>query len=510
MTIFKCKMCSAPIEITNDMTVCECETCGTKQTLPKLDNELKVNLYDRANDFRRNNEYDKAMGIYKQILSEDVTDAEAYWSLVLCRYGIEYREDAFTHKRMPVMNRTQYTSVFDDPNYRMALKYADTMQREMYENEANVFNELQKEILASAQEEEPFDIFLCYKDADDDGRRTKDSVLATDLYQALTNEGFKVFFERITLENKSGILCEPYIFSALNSAKVMIAIGTKPEYFNATWVKNEWSRYLALIKRGQKKMLIPVYQDMAEYDLPVEFSHLQAQDMESPDFTNRLIKKIKKLVPNRDSENDLGKIIYNPESLLKRMNMFLEDAEWAKADEYAERALDLNPECVEAYLGKLLAELQVSVKEDLRVVKFPFDHSKNYQKVMRFGDEELKNELDEYIDYIYRRNELNRLESTYKQAKNQMAKDSESDYELAARLLKKISGWRDADQLYDECMQELEFIKKRKRRRILMACIIVFMILFMIAIIDIRILQLIIFIFMLGVLFLAYKLFTKK
>ena len=129
---------------------------------------------------------------------------------------------------------------------------------------------------------------------------------------------------------------------------------------------------------------------------------------------------------------------------------------------------------------------------------------------MRFGDEELKKELTEYVDYIYKRNELNRLESTYKNAKDQMEEDSESDYEAAAKLLKKISGWRDADQLYDECMQELESIKKRRKRRILIACIIVFMILLIIAIIDIRILQLIIFIVILGVLYLVYKLFKKK
>ena len=70
-----------------------CEYCNTKQTLPKLDDDKKVTLYERANQFGRNNEYDKAMEIYEKILNEDPTDAESYWSLVLCRYGIEYVED---------------------------------------------------------------------------------------------------------------------------------------------------------------------------------------------------------------------------------------------------------------------------------------------------------------------------------------------------------------------------------------------------------------------------------
>lgn len=70
MSVFKCKMCGGTLEINNNETVAVCEYCGTKQTLPKLDDEKRANLYDRANHFRRNNEYDKAMSIYEQILNE--------------------------------------------------------------------------------------------------------------------------------------------------------------------------------------------------------------------------------------------------------------------------------------------------------------------------------------------------------------------------------------------------------------------------------------------------------
>lgn len=69
------------------------------------------------------------------------------------------------------------------------------------------------------------------------GRRTPDSVLANDLYHQLTQENLRVFFARITLEDKIGQEYEPYIYSALMSAKVMVVLGTKPEYFKAVWVK---------------------------------------------------------------------------------------------------------------------------------------------------------------------------------------------------------------------------------------------------------------------------------
>ena len=69
MSVFKCKMCGGDLEILDNATVCECEYCGTKQTLPKVNDEKRVQLYDRANYFRRENEFDKAMGIYEMILS---------------------------------------------------------------------------------------------------------------------------------------------------------------------------------------------------------------------------------------------------------------------------------------------------------------------------------------------------------------------------------------------------------------------------------------------------------
>ena len=126
--IIKCKMCGGDLHPVENATTCECEFCGTVQTLPKLDNERRANLYDRANHFRRNNDYDKAMSIFEQILQDDRTDAEAYWSLVLCRYGIEYVEDPATHKRVPTVNRVQFTSILEVEDYKSALVYADAVQ----------------------------------------------------------------------------------------------------------------------------------------------------------------------------------------------------------------------------------------------------------------------------------------------------------------------------------------------------------------------------------------------
>lgn len=456
MSIFKCKMCGGTIEFEQGATVGVCDSCGTKQTLPRLDDDRKANLYDRANHFRRNNDFDKAAGIYEQILNEDNTDAEAYWSLVLCHYGIEYVEDPQSHKRIPTVNRAQFTSIFDDDNYKSALHYADGYQKELYEDEAKAINEIQKGILAISQKEEPFDVFICYKETDNSGRRTQDSVLANDLYHQLTQEGFKVFFSRITLEDKLGTAYEPYIFAALNSAKVMVVLGTKPEYFNAVWVKNEWSRYLSLVKNSNgKKMLIPAYKDMDPYDLPEEFSHLQAQDMSKLGFMQDLIRGIKKIVSAGASKAEVKETVavggnVNVEPLLERAFMFLEDGDWGEANEYCEKVLDQDPKNARAYLGKLMAECRACRMEDLQNCRQPFDGNGNYNKILRFAEPKLAETLKDYNSYII-----------YKGAVNAMtAADSENEYKAAAEIFKTVPGFKDADSLVEKCLDNAETCRK--------------------------------------------------
>ena len=311
-------------------------------------------------------------------------------------------------------------------------------------------------------------MFICYKETDNNGRRTQDSVLANDLYYQLKQEGFKVFFARITLEDKLGSAYEPYIFAALNSAKVMVVLGTRPEYFNAVWVKNEWSRYLSIVKASRgKKTLIPAYRDMDPYDLPEEFSHLQAQDMSKLGFMQDLIRGIKKITADYSPKASVNEtVVINQNSaetapLLKRAFMFLEDGDWNSADEYCERVLDMNPECAEAYLGKLMAELHCSRRTDLREQAKPFEHRNNYEKVIRFADEKLKTEMTNCIQYIYDRNEHNRLDGIYRQAKAVMeSAKREADFKQAAKLFQSVAEYEDSATLAEKCLEQAETARK--------------------------------------------------
>ena len=493
MITFKCKMCGGDLEFEQGASVAECPYCGTTQTLPKLDNDKRANLYDRANHFRRQNEYDKAMAIYEQILQEDRTDAEAYWSLVLCRYGIEYVEDPVSHKRVPTVNRVQYASILADEDYKSALQYADIIQRGVYEAEANTIAEIQKGILDISKQEKPFDVFICYKETDANGRRTPDSVLANDMYHQLTKEGFKVFFSRITLEDKIGTAYEPYIFAALNSAKVMVVLGTKPEYFNAVWVKNEWSRYLALIRNGADKTLVPAYRDMDPYDLPEEFAHLQAQDMGKLGFMQDLIHGIKKLI-SLDELKSEPKVQSSPVSsvtpLIERAFIFLEDGEFILADDFFEKALNLDPKNGHAYLGKLMVRLKVEKFDDLKNQAQPFDNDRDYQKIMRFGDAGLKQRLHDCIDSINRRNEYQKQKGLFDLAVKALNDAlTEEDVIKARQQFEAISGFDGACEMLKECdTKQLKLKKaitkaahKRRIRFIISGFMIVLLVAYVIA-----------------------------
>lgn len=464
MSTLKCKMCGGTLEINENETTATCEYCGTEQTIPKITDDVIGNLFNRANTLRLKSEFDKAEEIYNKIVGLDNTQSEAYWGIILCKYGIEYVEDPTTYKRVPTCHRTSYDAITADEDYKLAIQYADISQKIIYEAEAKAIDEIQKGILTISQNEKPYDVFICYKETDESGKRTQDSVLANDIYHQLTQEGFKVFYAAITLEDKLGQEYEPYIFAALNSAKVMLVIGSKPEYFTAVWVKNEWSRYLKLMKGDRSKLLIPCYKDMDAYELPEEFAHLQAQDMGKIGFINDIVRGIKKVINKDEPKSAVKETAAAGQAansgvapLLKRISLFLEDGNWQEADEYCERVLDSDPENAQAYLYKLMAKMEVRKTEDLRNQAQPFDSEDMYRKTVRFADEELKNTLEEYNAYIKDRNEKKRIESIYKKAIYDMgyARD-EISYKIIIEDLDEIPGYKDADEKKKECEEKAE------------------------------------------------------
>ena len=417
MSVIKCKMCGGDLELIEGSSVAVCEYCGTQQTVPTADSEKKLTLFARANRLRLACEFDKAAGVYESIVADFPTEAEAYWGLVLCRYGIEYVDDPATGKKIPTCHRSSFDSVMEDSDFEQALENADAVARRVYRDEAKAIEELRRGIVEVSDKEPPYDIFICYKETAEDGQRTVDSVIAQDVYDALTEKGYRVFFSRISLEDKLGTEYEPYIFAALHSAKIMLAFGTDYEYYNAVWVKNEWSRFLQLMTKDKSKHLIPCYKGIDAYDMPKEFAKLQAQDMGKVGAMQDLLRGVDKImgkgaVAAPAAVNAAANATVD--SLLDRAWMFLEDGDYQKAHEYLERVLDIDPRNSRAYLGNVLATLHLPSVAALDTVIVRLDTFKDFDRAMCFANEAEQLELKKIYDAAQRKYLIKNIHDIFK------------------------------------------------------------------------------------------------
>ena len=372
MVIIKCKMCGGDLEIQEGQNIGVCQYCGSTMTLPKISDDQRAAAFNRGNHFRRIGEFDKALQVYERIVREDENDAEAHWCCALCRFGIEYVEDPTTYEWIPTCHRASFDNFLEDVDYLATVEHSDGITRRQYQKDGAKIAEVQRGILATSQNEEPYDVFICYKETNENGDRTRDSTMAQDIYYQLTEQGRRVFFARITLEDKVGAEYEPYIFAALHSAKVMVVVGTSAENLNAVWVKNEWSRFLSMMKHDRNKLLLPCYRDMDPYDLPDQLGVLQSYDMSKIGFIQDLTRGISKVLDvGKGRETVTESMVVqktggsNTDALLKRGYMALEDQEWKKANEFFEDVLNQNAECADAYFGKFLVEECAVSLEDL-------------------------------------------------------------------------------------------------------------------------------------------------
>ena len=468
--IIKCKMCGGDLAFEPGSTVCECEYCGSKQTIPSADSEKKTNLFNRTNRLRMNSEFDKASGVYEQIVAEFPEEAEAYWGLCLCAYGIEYVDDPATGSKIPTCHRTLPTSIMEDSNFEQACDYADPVARKVYRKEAKNIDRIQKDILSIAQNETPYDVFICYKETAEDGSRTEDSVLAQDVYEALTAKGWKVFFSRFTREDKLGTQYEPYIYAALSSAKVMLAFGTTYEYYDAVWVKNEWSRFLGMMKADKRKVLIPCFKGLDAYDMPKEFRGLQAQDMAKLGWMQDLVRGVEKLCGKGDAATTVVQKTVVQEvqesgkadNLMKRVYLYLEDEDFEKASEYIDKVLDVDAEYAPAYVAQVLVAKKLTKEANLTILRASIDDDPTWKKALRFANEEQKQRylgyakqisVNEAYDKEQRRlaRERRVKQKQYHRALSAM---NQKDYPVALLIFKKFGDYEESKKLFQQCISE--------------------------------------------------------
>ena len=453
MAVLKCTVCGGELDVNADLSVGVCKFCDSIITIPK-ELDRKGNLYNRAIFLRQNNEFDKALATYEDILKEDNSDAEAHWGLVLSKFGIEYVLDPKTQERIPTCHRTQTQSILSDPDYLAAIEHSDIEAQRVIENEAKRINKIQTKILEISQKEEPYDIFICYKETDELGNRTEDSTLAQELYYELKKKGYRIFFARKSLESKLGAEYEPIIFAALNSAKVMIVLGTKAEHFNAVWVRNEWSRFIHMSKDAHKT-IIPAYRGMSPYELPAELSALQSQDMSKIGFMQDLTDGIERCMRGETSKKSVKKETAQSygtaplERLLQNSATYLKLSNYSSAEEVYTTVTKEYPEDHRGWWGLIVCKTRnfSDIILDQTALNVWFRYVKQLSSPKEFA--ELENQYVEYtkrVSQLAATEDMKTVNSTINKYNNEIQNKRNYIQTLNFRIKTTEDAWRRQDE----------------------------------------------------------------
>lgn len=429
MNDLKCKICGGTLEPLSGGDL-KCDSCGavvSKAALEKKRQDGRFESAGAAKELLESGAFGSAYLIYENLLTQDPKDAEARWGLVLCRYGVLYQLDELTGEMLPTVNRMRYDSILQDPDYLATLEYAPESKRDFYIWSAHRIADIQKRYLAIAEAEAPYDVFISFKAENADGTRSRDSVIGQEIYNQLTEHGLRVFYSRITLEDKGGEEFEPYIFSALHTAKVLLLIGTRKEHILAPWVVNEWQRYLISMQEMPDKNLLPVYEGLELSEFPEEIPTREAIDYSKQgallELTQGVLSITGKgvLVEAQDTRASLAK-------LTNGLRQAVESGDFSHARELANAVLDLDAENSDAYYYLLLAYYEVRKATALSDIDEPWPENRNYLRALKYADPARK----QLLEALRQRREM-RLEE---ERKNRLQKAEEDRREQ--ELLKAI------------------------------------------------------------------------
>lgn len=181
-------------------------------------------------------------------------------------------------------------------------------------------------------------------------------------------------------------------------------------------------------------MLIPAYRDMDPYDLPADFSHLQALDMSKLGFMQDLVRGIQKILQKPTHQTPASAPVVQEagtvEPLLRRAFMFIGDGDFKSAADYCERVLDRDPENARAYIGKLLIELRLRGENQLAQCTKPLDGYDDFQRALDFADPQYRLVLDGY--------KQSALENTDKLVKEKAQKREKKFKEARVKVMQNL------------------------------------------------------------------------
>ncbi len=371
-----------------------------------------IELYHQATGLQLERNFDKAEEKYLELLAAggtDAQDAEIYWRMLLCHYGVEYQED--NGKTIPIILRPDLT----DPSKMQVRKdlnehIKNEEQKAHYaERLGKIDDYLERYRRLRMHKEWKYDVFISVKQ-NENGHQTSDSDHASDLYYYFKNKpelaakNLRVFNSRHTPLPK-GEEYEPYIITALMSARLLIVVGSKSEYLESRWVRNEWQRFEYLQaqdikKTGRTKRRLFCYfvGGMRPEKLPLGLNPDVQGVMGSVTAGDDILDVVEEIFPSKQPQASQPSAVETPEKIAGRMKAWLKLGQYPKVITQYESIVDTRPEmlmtmpwiclytlCAKNSLRRI--ELLSSAKGDLR-------NDELYEFAYENADKSLREQLD--------------------------------------------------------------------------------------------------------------------
>jgi ribosomal-protein-alanine N-acetyltransferase len=151
-----------------------------------------------------------------------------------------------------------------------------------------------------------YDVFISFKNNDENGGQTKDSAIAVKLYNYLVEKGLSVFFSNVTLEERGKSEYSVAIDEALDTSKCLIVVSCKPEHINAKWIRYEWESFVNDIRSGIKSRaeVFVFYDDMDITDLPRALRLKQSFNASDGNSFERLYNFINNFLSDNNAANE--------------------------------------------------------------------------------------------------------------------------------------------------------------------------------------------------------------
>ncbi len=126
---------------------------------------------------------------------------------------------------------------------------------------------------------EKYDVFISFKAKEND-QPTRDAQIAKDLKEFLENYGVRTFFSDKDVKESN---YSDSIDRALEEAKILFIIGTKKEYLESKWIKEEHNRFFNLKENPQRFIITETLIKLPTYLISVQFFKL-----EDPEFWDKI------------------------------------------------------------------------------------------------------------------------------------------------------------------------------------------------------------------------------